>query len=751
MEGGTARPRSLGAGAWIVVAGAALLHGLCALVRAPWTRARRAARPPRALGAARVATALGVLGACAVFGVFLAAGGAARTREPLTLGFDVAPAHSRTIQFLEAPAELAEEAPREPERSRRHAIEGPEREDAAAMARAQVSSHRLDLAESWNGPRSPFGDDATAGVDAMSALGALMGDASGQAFGFGGLGVRGHGHGGRALGTLGTLGRGAIDDATVDEDEPELDTTPARPRAPPPPSPELIADRDRVDGLPLQPARGYWANTYLPGDPAMSRHLRVLRDGHPRGRPGLELARRVTDTTHALDAPTHDALALHLRADRPAVEGPSRVLVQIGLRGSERGAGRRAPARVAVVLDAPASFDAAERASTVALLEALARGAAASDAASVWASGAGGGERVALGRLTYGRVTIASRTLFDAPTGDDLPLPAVITRAAASLAGGGASVGSAVVWVVSAGASGDVEEAARAASDASADGVTTSVIALADEPPLDPVALAGEGRLRTLGSSASEAEAVVRGELEAASRAVARAIRLRVRLAPGVRLVDVLGSRRLDAAQSERVRERERSIDRSLSSEVGIVADRGDDEDGVQIVIPAFYAGDDHTILLDVVVPGPGPVVEVRARYKDLVRLGNGAAVASLALGRGRREPSPAELRVAADLHAHDLARALADAGERIESDPGEAWAVVDRSRARIDAARDRLPALGAMADVRRDLELAAAYARAIEASVDAATRADLAASLSYASRRRLLTPFADLTPGDPR
>jgi hypothetical protein len=56
-----------------------------------------------------------------------------------------------------------------------------------------------------------------------------------------------------------------------------------------------------------------------------------------------------------------------------------------------------------------------------------------------------------------------------------------------------------------------------------------------------------------------------------------------------------------------------------MQATLGIRADRGSDEDGIKIVIPAFYADDTHAILLDLVVPRPGPVLEVSAKYKDLV------------------------------------------------------------------------------------------------------------------------------------
>jgi TonB family protein len=68
---------------------------------------------------------------------------------------------------------------------------------------------------SWNTPTSPYGADQAHGNDAMAAIGALMGDQTGQNYGLGGLGMHGtgrgaggHGLGTIGLGTLGTIGHG---------------------------------------------------------------------------------------------------------------------------------------------------------------------------------------------------------------------------------------------------------------------------------------------------------------------------------------------------------------------------------------------------------------------------------------------------------------------------------------------------------------------------------------------------------------
>ncbi|MCZ7679900.1 MAG: hypothetical protein M5U28_14530 [Sandaracinaceae bacterium] len=230
--------------------------------------------------------------------------------------------------------------------------------------------------------------------------------------------------------------------------------------------------------------------------------------------------------------------------------------------------------------------------------------------------------------------------------------------------------------------------------------------------------------------SIDEADALVESEVEAVSRVVARAVRLRVRLAPGVSLVDVIGSRRLDALETQRVREAERAVDRELARRLGITSDRDDEEDGVQIVVPAFYAGDRHAVLLDLVVPGPGPVADVSLRWKDLVRVGNGSASERLTLASGARPRGPRERQVLGQLVAHELATALREAAASL--DRGDA----EGARARLEAARALT--LGMRPHVRsdrvdEDLGLVAAY----QAALGAATPS-LADSLRYASRRRL-------------
>jgi hypothetical protein len=320
------------------------------------------------------------------------------------------------------------------------------------------------------------------------------------------------------------------------------------PDAPPPPEPEdstvspsrrFLEERAEVDGLEFLEPRGYWANTYVPGDREL-RELQLRLAGWDRsslGDPSLhDRSRRVT---RPYDPPVDAALAVYLRADRRGITARERMLVEVGLKGTARRTGRRPAMNVGIVLD------------------------------------------------------------------------------------------------------------------------------LRGELELDRLVLSGQGNRRLL-HTAADARGLVDRELAAAGRTVARVIRLNIRLAPGVQLVDVVGSTRLDEQRAQLVRDAETSIDRRMAVNFGIIADRGLDEDGLQVVIPAFYAEDAHAVLLDVVVPGPGPVVEVSARYKDLVNLRNGSARAQLSLGRDASAAGPLETAVLKGLLAHRLGKTLESAGAEL-------------------------------------------------------------------------------------
>jgi hypothetical protein len=242
----------------------------------------------------------------------------------------------------------------------------------------------------------------------------------------------------------------------------------------------------------------------------------------------------------------------------------------------------------------------------------------------------------------------------------------------------------------------------------------------------------------------SEATRLIDLELSAASRVVARAVRLNVRLAKGVRLVDILRSRPLDEIQTQRVREAEQSIDLRMVLNLGVEADRGEDDDAIQIIIPNFYAGDEHAILLDVVAPGPGALAEVTMRYKDLAFLRNATARASLSLPRGSEAGGPLELNVVKNSLSARFAEALEKAGVALSrGQVAEAVNVLTQYKDQLTRRCDVLPSLRDD-DTTNDLKLLEDYLRLLNTSAvqNASLRNYLADSLRYAGWLKIQPPL---------
>lgn len=164
----------------------------------------------------------------------------------------------------------------------------------------------------------------------------------------------------------------------------------------------------------------------------------------------------------------------------------------------------------------------------------------------------------------------------------------------------------------------------------------------------------------------------------------------------------------------------------------------------MQIVVPAFYADDTHVLLLDLVVDGPGPVADVTAKYKDLLRLANGEASVRVALGRGRSERGPREREVLRNLLAHQLSVALRRAAREVRSDRAAAAATIRDARGRILAARRELGALASDRDLASQVDACRAFEAALTAGAPAPLLAD---TLRYASRRLLFGDPLEVVP----
>ena len=519
----------------------------------------------------------------------------------------------------------------------------------------------------------------------------------------------------------------------------------------------FFAHRDRLDGVATQPATGYWANTYVPGDPIIryleSQLERWASDGTALSTLSTQLVQTVMPNRQPFDAPGRASLNVFMQADKAAITDVSRLRVQIGIQAAERRGGHRPTMNVAVVVDSRLPFEPAAQEKIGSLLRALGAAAQSGDNFSLL-SAADGGLVIAPGEFRRGSIEVALGQLFD--SNESTPRETLSLTQTARLATeqlnvsrtGQGALGTSLVLLVTASAIGEeLADMEALAHQNAVNGVGLSVVSLggsADLSELDSLVLLGQGH-RRIYADTDDPRGLVDDELRAASRAVARALRLRIRLAAGVHLIDVLGSRSLEAHQAQRVREAEQSIDLTLSRELGIEADRGEDEEGIQIVIPSFYAGDTHVILLDVIVDSLGPVAEVTIRYKDLLERENGVARASLEVPAGRPAAGLLELNVMKNHVTHLLTQTARQASRQLSGgDLGGARTKLERAHRLVKGLRLEVPEWHDDRELASDENLLAAFVDILSPSGGAhpGDRQRIADSLDFVAARRVLPAY---------
>ena len=439
----------------------------------------------------------------------------------------------------------------------------------------------------------------------------------------------------------------------------------------------LTNRRSQIEDLTFQNAQGYWGNTYLPG----AYDLRTL---HSRLK-GAKFAQsplhtRVSQYWQPFDPPQHAALAVYLHADRTAITGKTRMLLQVGLKGAEKAKGHRPPMNITVVLDIRNKTTQEVERRMGEVLMTLQKEKDIADTFNIIVVGASIQHKITGKQFTHGRIKVLLNDLFKKdnsrkkkPIRIQTPLLEGMKDAYQITLGNDDSKAplgsSAVVLLTSQKLGGQSVALQRLAHDWAIAGITTSAIVVSPRtqtPAIETLVLRGQGRISFLHAH-QKVISIVREHLDAVSKIIARAVRLRIRLKPGVHLVEVLGSNRLNQSRAAQVKAAEKSIDTRLSRNLGITADRGEDEEGIQIIIPAFYAGDDHVILLDVVADNPGPLADVTARYKDLVHLKNGVARARLEVTRGERKTlSILEENVKKNYLAFAFSEAMQASGEAL-------------------------------------------------------------------------------------
>jgi len=169
------------------------------------------------------------------------------------------------------------------------------------------------------------------------------------------------------------------------------------------------------------------------------------------------------------------------------------------------------------------------------------------------------------------------------------------------------------------------QQLSKLSLDAFQSGIQTSSFGLGtdyDGPLMSQIANDGAGGYYYLRDGSQIAPALGT-ELDKRLDPVATALEIRVRLKPGVELLNVYGSRRLTENESQRVRTIEVAEDQHEEAHHGIKANRQNDvEGGMRFFIPAFARNDQHSILLKLRVPegvGTKDVALVELKYKDRI------------------------------------------------------------------------------------------------------------------------------------
>jgi len=412
---------------------------------------------------------------------------------------------------------------------------------------------------------------------------------------------------------------------------------------------------------------GYWKNTYLPGDSSVRTLLARMENLRKHDPEFLGNIPRLSRPKQPFDAPEQSALMLHLNGSQRWVDKRTRMLLQVGISSTKSTTGHRPALHLGLVLDIPETYDADTVDTFMGVLDAFNQSKDITDRFTLVLAGRPGGVVLHPEEFRHGAFTILRQQLLNQRAWPDeqvLTLKKALKSAANEVVKSSrksVQVGNHALILITARELPEFDDLEKWVHKKALKGFQLSAFAVGpnvSEDQMNQLILAGQGNKRFL-NSAQEAKSAVTSELLAASRIVAKAVRLNIKLGPHTQLVDILGSEKLTNKSAQRVRAAEKSIDRQLSKQLGIQSDRGDDEDGIQIVIPNFYANDTHIILLDVVCAQPGIQMSVSMKYKDLVFLRNGRSTSNLDCSNREVPPTAMEFQVFKNRIAYEVSQGL--------------------------------------------------------------------------------------------
>lgn len=403
---------------------------------------------------------------------------------------------------------------------------------------------------------------------------------------------------------------------------------------------------------------GYWENTYLPGSPAIPLLIESL---HKTIFPQVAMD-QILNTSgvfmvqHPVDPPLQGALGLAAHTDLPYLDKPSRVLLQVTIKGADRARGNRPPLTIVVVIPDSNNIPANEYTLINDTLHALEAERRVDDHIAILTDEAE--VPVPFSEFRYGTLELflkklQQRNAAEARYGNKETL----YRTASSLALGddGTQLRERIILTIGHSGATSFDPAYTEIDSHVLQGGVASVLALSDNVDLMRLSARGQGSYRVM-SASLPAQDQIRLELESYGAVVARALRLNVQLQPGVKLKEIIGSNKLSAPEVEREKAIEVATDQRIAQSLGIEADRGNDDPGIQILIPRFLSGDSHVVILDLFVEQAGPIADISLKSKDLVLMRNETLHASAALPAYRNEVGEINSIIAHNEYAQRLA-----------------------------------------------------------------------------------------------
>jgi len=472
---------------------------------------------------------------------------------------------------------------------------------------------------------------------------------------------------------------------------------------------------------------GYYESTYSGGYGERDRVAKLIADGVVVDGAQVKLAAFTREYGQSLAIPTAQALSLTAETEQAkTTKNGGKTYLQVGLQATEKEAPRRPPLNIALVIDVSGSMGDEQKL-------VYARQAALDVVDRLDAT-----DRLALVVYDdYARVPVASGPLTNKErVRQEIRelRPGSATNIHDGLTKGYAEVGKrrtgdgidSVILVsdgnVTAGPSGNYEFRELVAEQFD-DGIQTTTVGVGldfNEELMMLISRAGKGSYHFVREPSAIPEIFER-ELGDLTHAVAKAVKVRIVVDEDVSLLRVLGSGQLSEEETAEVKADEKQIDRQVYDDLGITADRQDDDDepGIKMHIPHFYLGDSHVVLLELQIPKGTKrqrVAEVHVKYKDLVFKKNREETLTATIDRAdtqRDVIASTRQPVRKNRLGFETGEALLRAGDLIaQGRPADAAKAID----------DRMVALGLATeewddkDLRRDHELLGEYMHVVAA-----------------------------------